>query len=200
MTRKSLRRRSHGVRNAAAVLVLLMAAVAAVAYVGLRGNGDSSQMFGAGAQAPMFSLTEVNGSTFNLANYVGKSDVLLFFNEGLSCSPCLQQMVDIDRDYSTFSKMGVVVASITTDSASDMATWAANNGIANMAVLADSSLNVDQQYSTLYAGSMHPGMAPGHTFILVDKNGTIIWREDYGTYTMYVPMGSLLSSVRSAIS
>ncbi len=199
MTKKSLRKRNHAARNAAVVLTLLVAAIAAIAYVGTQGNGNTTGLLGAGAQAPLFSLPGVNGSTFSLGNYTGKSDVLLFFNEGLSCSPCLQQMVDIDRDYSTFSKMGVVAVSITTNSMSDMATWAQTNKITNMMVLADSSLNVDHEYTTLNAGSMHPGMAPGHTFILVDKDGNIVWRKDYGTYTMYVPMNELIASVQSAV-
>ncbi len=199
MTRKkSLRRQSHGARNAAVVVGLLVAASAAIIYVAMQGNGTPTGLLGVGAQAPAFSLTGVNGSSFNLASYAGKSDVLLFFNEGLSCSPCLQQMVDIDRNYSTFGDMGIVVASITTDSASGMTTWSQNNRISNMMVLTDPSLTVDREYDTLFAGSMHPGMAPGHTFILVGKDGTILWRQDYGSYTMYVPMNQLIASVKAA--
>lgn len=159
-------------------------------------------MLQAGQEAPQFELASVvNGSTFNLANYANKSDVLLFFNEGLSCSPCLQQMVDIDKDYSAFRQMGLTVVSITTDSPSSLGTWAHNNGISNMMILSDSSLNVDTAYTTMGAetGSMHPGMAPGHTFILVSKDGKILWREDYGTSTMYVPMDQLIAAVKSAL-
>ena len=200
--RRPLRRQSHGTRNALVVLALIVAAVASIAYVGLVGTGGSSAMLGAGQEAPEFELpSAVNGSMFNLASYVNRSDVLLFFNEGLSCSPCLQQMVDIDSNYSTFAKMGLTVVSITTDPASSLGTWAGNNHISNMMVLSDSSLQVDTAYSTMSAGtgSMHPGMAPGHTFILVGKDGKILWREDYGTTTMYVPMAQLVAAVKAAL-
>ena len=111
-------------------------------------------------------------------------------------------MVDLDRNYSTFSKMGIVVVSITTDSASSLGTWAHNNGLTNMMVLPDSSSQVDNLYGTTGAGvgSMHPGMTPGHTFILIGKDGRILWREDYGTSTMYVPMNQLIAAVRSAMA
>jgi peroxiredoxin len=179
--------------------LVLVVAFATIVYVAGRPNGDNSVTLVAGDKAPEFTLTSVNGTSFDLNNYLGKSDVLLFFNEGLTCSPCLQQMVDIDRNYSTFSGMGVTVVSITTDQMSDMRMWAHNSGIGRMLVLPDQSLQVDQQYSTLYAGSMHAGSAPGHTFILVGKDGTVLWRKDYGSYTMYAPMNELIASVKSAL-
>lgn len=192
-------RRSHGTRNALLVIVSFVVAIGVIVYVAARANGGSSQMLVAGEKAPEFTLTSINGTSFNLNNYLAKSDVLLFFNEGLSCSPCLQQMVDIDRNYSAFSKMGITVVSITTNSMSDMRTWAQNNGITRMMVLPDQSLQVDQEYTTLNAGSMHAGSAPGHTFMLVGKDGNVLWRKDYGSYTMYVPMNELIASVRSAL-
>ncbi|MDV3277194.1 MAG: peroxiredoxin family protein [Nitrososphaerales archaeon] len=194
-----MRRRSHGTRNALIVIAFLVVAIAAIAYVATRANESSSAMLMAGDKAPEFVLTSVNGTSFNLNNYLAESDVLLFFNEGLTCSPCLQQMVDIDRNYSAFSGIGVTVVSITTNSMSDMKAWAQNNGITNMMVLSDQSLQVDQEYTTLYAGSMHAGSAPGHTFILVGKDGNVLWRKDYGSYTMYVPMNELIASVKSAL-
>lgn len=197
--RKSLRRRSHWTRNAIIVIVFTVAAIAAIVYVGSGANGGSSAMLVAGEKAPEFALAAVNGSSFNLSNNLGKSDVLLFFNEGLTCSPCLQQMVDMDRNYLAFSAMGITVVSITTNSMSDMRAWAQNSGITRMMVLPDQSLQVDKEYTTLFAGSMHAGSAPGHTFILVGKDGNVLWRKDYGSYTMYVPMNELIASVKSAL-
>ncbi len=200
--RKSSRKRTHAIRNAAVVIALFAAAIASVGYLVAVGNGGTSKVLLAGERAPDFTLASVvNGTSFNLTNYANKSDVLIFFNEGLSCSPCLQQMVDIDKAYPTFSDMGVTVVSITSDSSSSLGTWAHNSAISKMMVLSDSSLQVGQEYAALGSnvGSMHPGAAPGHTFILVDKNGTILWRQDYGTTTMYVQMDQLIASVKSAL-
>lgn len=200
--RKSLRRQSHGTRNLIVVIALFVGLAASIAYMVTAGNGGSEVTLTAGREAPQFELASVvNGTTFNLASYANKSDVLLFFNEGLSCNPCLQQMVDIDKDYSTFRQMGLTVVSITADSPSSLGTWAHNNGISDMMVLSDSSLQVDTAYTTMGAGtgSMHQGVAPGHTFILVGKDGRVLWREDYGTSTMYVPMNQLIAAVKSAL-
>ena len=201
--RKSLRTQGHGTRNAIIMALLFGALVVSLAYMVAVGGGGNSSMILAGQDAPKFELASVvNGTNFSLGNFANKSDVLIFFNEGLSCSPCLRQMVDIDKDYSAFRQMGLSVVSITTDSPSSLGTWAHNNGISNMMVLSDSAMQIDRMYGTMGAGtgSMHEGMAPGHTFILVDKEGKVIWRQDYGTTTMYVQMDQLLAAVRQAMA
>ncbi len=197
--RRSRRGRNRGLRNAVVIVALVLAAAAALVYTAEVGNSANAPRLVAGTEAPDFSLVSVNGTTFTLSNYLGKSDVLLFFNEGLTCSPCLQQMIDIDRNYSAFSGSGIVVVTIVTNPLSDMRTWSQNNGVAKMMVLSDQSLQVDKAYDTLYAGSMHAGSAPGHTFILVGKDGNVLWRKDYGTYTMYVQMNELIASVKAAL-
>ncbi len=199
---KPIKRRNTGTRNAIVVIALAVAAVVSISYlISLGGNGPPGIQ--AGQEAPQIQLASVtNGSTFNLASYENKSDVLLFFNEGLSCLPCLQQMVDIDNAYSSFKQMGLTVVSITTDSPSGLGTWAQNNRISKMMILSDYSQVVDKAYGTMGegTGSMHMGSAPGHTFILVGKDGKVLWRQDYGTTTMYVQMPELEAAVRSALN
>jgi len=47
-----------------------------------------------------------------------------------------------------------------------------------MPVLDDGNLSVSKAYNVLDY-SMHPGSRPGHSFVLIGKDGNIIWREDY---------------------
>ncbi len=58
--------------------------VAIVAFVFLNRGGSSNNAAGGtvGAQAGDFSLPTVGGGTFSLADYLGKKNVLLYFNEG----------------------------------------------------------------------------------------------------------------------
>lgn len=58
--------------------------VAIVAFVFLNRGGSSNNAAGGavGAQAADFSLPTVGGGTFSLADYLGKKNVLLYFNEG----------------------------------------------------------------------------------------------------------------------
>ncbi len=58
--------------------------LAIVAFVFLSRGGSANNPAGGtvGAQAADFSLPTVGGGTFSLADYLGKKNVLLYFNEG----------------------------------------------------------------------------------------------------------------------
>lgn len=154
-----------------------------------------------GRVAPDFSLSVANGGgTFHLASERNHTNVLLFFNEGLSCSPCLSQMQQLDWDAAEFRAIHVTIVSITQNSLSDLSTWATNNHVTHTVVLADPSLTVCNEYDTTGAAvSMMPGAAPGHTFILVNETGIVVWRADYGPSDMSVPDSQIYSSVQSAL-
>ena len=126
--------------------------------------------------------------------------MLLFFNEGLSCQPCLQQMTDLDQVKSQFAQLNIVAVSITGDSLNVLTNWAMSGGPKSSKILSDQSLTVSKAYDLLGADvSMMPGTASGHTFILVDKSGIIKWRQDYGPNTMYVPNDQIIAAVRRAL-
>ncbi len=49
---------------------------------------------------------------------------------------------------------------------------------------------------------MMGGAANGHSFVLINEDGVIEWRADYGgdpDYTMYVPVPNLLADMRKGI-
>lgn len=154
-----------------------------------------------GTVAPGFSLASANGGgTFDLVSERNQTNVLLFFNEGLSCSPCLAQMQQLDSDAGEFQTIHVLVVSITGDSLSDMSTWAANSHMTHTMVLADPTLSVSNAYDTTGAAvSMMPGSAPGHTFVLVDLKGVVLWRADYGPSDMSVPDSDIFTAVQSVL-
>ena len=122
---RSSKRNLLSVKIITFALVLVMAAIAigflAVDQPASQQNNPSAWV---GRQVPYFSLPEVNGSSFILQQYTNKSNVLLFFNEGLTCSPCLQQMVDLSNDYKGFQSINVTLVAITSDSKANLAQWA----------------------------------------------------------------------------
>ena len=66
----------------------------------------------------------------------------------------------------------------------------------NTIVAADEDKAVSNDYDAMEA-SMHPGVKPGHTFVLVDKAGRIVWRWDWIGHgkPMYVEVDDLYSDV-----
>ena len=193
---------AHGTSKTklAVFLLILVIAAGVIGYVALTPREESVKRVVTGSVAPDFTLPDINGGTFTLSAYRGRSNVLLFFNEGLACSPCLSQMRDLDQLNQQFTQMNIIVVSITGDQVSQLASWARSDGPRYGKVLSDQSLTASKAYDTLGADvSMMPGTAPGHTFFLVDKSGVVKWRADYGPDMMYVPNNQIIAAVKQAL-
>jgi hypothetical protein len=61
---------------------------------------------GPGEEAPPMKLRSTEGGTFNLASMRGQT-VLLYFQEGLMCQPCWNQMKDIEARWGDFKALGI---------------------------------------------------------------------------------------------
>jgi len=156
---------------------------------------------GPGAQAPNITLPSTDGSMFDLASMRGKT-VLLYFQEGVSCQPCWDQLKDIQSRSSDFRALKIdTIVSITTDPLDALKQKVADQGI-TIPVLSDRSVAVSQAYSANSYGMMGAGQ-DGHSFILVGPDGLIKWRADYGgapKYTMYVPVSNLIADIRAGLN
>ena len=156
---------------------------------------------GPGDQAPAFELPSTSGDTVALEDYRGEN-VLLYFQEGLMCQPCWDQLTDIEARMDDFAAAGVDrVVSVTTDPIDALKEKVELEGISSP-VLSDRDLSVSRQYDTNSYGMMG-GSHNGHSFILVGPDGQIRWRADYGgapDYTMYLPVENLLADLRAGIN
>jgi peroxiredoxin len=151
---------------------------------------------GIGAMAPSFTLTSGTGGQVSLADFRGKN-VLLYFQEGLSCQPCWNQIKDLEQNPAALKTAGVdAVVSITTDPANLIGRKAADEKLTTP-VLSDPSIQVSRAYNANQYGMMGE-MRDGHSFILVGPDGTIRWRADYGgkpDYTMFLPTAKMLTDL-----
>lgn len=156
---------------------------------------------GPGEQAPPIELQSTDGSTFDLAAMRGKT-VLLFFQEGLACQPCWDQMKDMESNIGQFQALGIdKIVSITTDPLDALKQKVADESISTP-VLSDPSFMVSQAYNANKYGMMD-GTSDGHSFIIVGPDGRIRWRADYGgspNYTMYVPIPSLIADIKEGLN
>jgi peroxiredoxin Q/BCP len=155
---------------------------------------------GAGKRALPLILPATTGGDFNLASYRGKQNVLLYFQEGLTCQPCWDQAAAIQKDIAKFHALGIgPIASITTDPLNLLKQKAQDEGL-TFPVLSDQGARYSTAWKTNRYQMMGMGNRDGHSFILVGKSGRILWRADYGgapKYTMYVPDDVLLTELRA---
>ncbi|HET8660864.1 MAG TPA: peroxiredoxin family protein [Micromonosporaceae bacterium] len=139
--------------------------------------------------APDFVLTNTNGTTVRLAGFRGRN-VVLYFNEGAGCQACLLQMVDIERNAAQFAAANVTVLPIVMNTAEQIKADMAANGVRTPFLIDDGA--VSAAYGTLGKG-MHEGL-PGHSFVLIDAEGTQRW---YGEYpSMFLSSADLLDQIR----
>jgi len=155
---------------------------------------------GPGAKAPPIKLPSTSGGTFDLASQRGKT-VLLYFQEGLTCQPCWDQLKDLEPQMRSLKALGIdEVVSITGDPLDQLKQKAADEGL-KTPVLSDSNLTVSNEYTANKYGMMGASR-DGHSFIVVGPTGKIEWRADYGgapDYTMFVPVPNLLADMQTGL-
>lgn len=207
---KGLRARPTGGRRgwiiAAAVVMAFALVVLYLVYRSSQGKHDTAAggsgfthvagQPGAGTAAPPFTLTSGTGAQVSLTDFRGRN-VLLYFQEGLSCQPCWDQIKDLERNQAALRTAGVdAVVSITTDPANLIGQKATDEKLTTP-VLSDPSMQVSRAYDANSYGMMGD-MRDGHSFILVGPDGTIRWRADYGgkpDYTMFLPTAKMLTDL-----
>ncbi len=132
-----------------------------------------------GKKAPNFTLESFEGKAIELEKLRGKK-VVLFFTEGLMCYPaCWNQMAAFGTD-GAFNNTDVVTFNIAVDNKSDWKQAIEKMPeLAKALVLFDNTRNVSQEYGALtLPSSMHKGQYPGHTYVILDREGIVSFIYD----------------------
>mgnify|MGYP001589827385 FL=1 len=127
-----------------------------------------------GKPMPDIQLSDKDGKTYTAADFKGKNTVL-FFNEGLMCYPaCWNQMASFGSD-ERFNGDQIQAISVVVDSAKDWQTAIAKMPqLAKATTMFDANANASRQLGILTtASSMHRGSLPGHTYVVIDKEGVV---------------------------
>ncbi len=155
---------------------------------------------GPGAEAPPIRLPSTQGGTFDLAQYRGRT-VLLYFQEGVGCEPCWDQVRDIETRMGELRGLGVDELVTIAGNPLDLLQQKAADEALTTPVLADPELTLGDTYDANQYGMMGTSTY-GHSFILIDPDGIIEWRADYGgspDYTMYVSVDDLVADLRAGL-
>lgn len=161
-----------------------------------------------GGEAPNFSLPATTEETITLSDFRSKKNVLLYFHEGLTCDPCMQQIPELEKALDEFEKLDIEVLAVSgVDSIGDLKQGLGRFGIKKIPLLSYTNANTEIDYD-LTRFSMGMGRRAGHTFILVDKNRKIVWRKDYwpgrghmvAGGTMFVNSSEIVGEVKRALN
>lgn len=107
--------------------------------------------------------------------------------------------MDLEEDWGRFADLDIELVSIMVDPLPDLAAEAEARRLEST-IASDVSKSVSELYDAMEA-SMHPGVKPGHTFVLVRKSGIIAWRSDWFGHgkPMYVEVDDLYESLSRAL-
>ena len=114
-----------------------------------------------------------------LSSLRGKN-VILFFNEGVMCYPsCWNQITALNND-KTLNNTNTVSLSINVYSTGKWEEAVTKMPeLADATVLLDTNRTVSQLYGVLNVpSSMHKGQFPGHSYVVIDKDGVVKFVKD----------------------
>ena len=134
---------------------------------------------------PEIELKDKDGRAYDLTSLRGKN-AILFFNEGLMCYPaCWNQMASFGTDQ-RFNSDDTIAISVVTDSPQEwQKAYQKMPDLAKATVLFDQGATMSHHLGILSMGSsMHTGQLPGHTYIMMDKQGVV--REVFDDANMAV--------------
>ena len=137
----------------------------------------SSQLVG--QTAPAFELADQDGNLYSPDKLKDKN-ILLSFNEGLACYPaCWDEMLALAKE-ERFAENNTVVLSVIAD---EKQSWLKAAGkmpeLKQAKVIFDQGAKISRAYDMLTMPSaMHRGALPGHTYVLIDKQGIVKYVYD----------------------
>ncbi|HWF43584.1 MAG TPA: peroxiredoxin [Candidatus Kapabacteria bacterium] len=121
-----------------------------------------------GDNAPMFKAESTNGSQISLSDYLGKSNVILYFYPEDMTSGCTVEACHFRDDQSKFKAENTVVLGVSTDSREMHQQFTAKDNL-NFPLLVDTSRAICTAYGVPVADNGH---AKRWTF-LIGKDGKI---------------------------
>ena len=128
-----------------------------------------------GDNAPDFNIESVGGEMVKLSDYKGRN-LVIFFTEGSMCYPsCWDQMFALATD-KRFNNKDTAVLSIVVDSKQEWEQIIAEKApkLSAAKILLDTDKKVSLEYGALFMeSSMHKGSFPGHSYFILDREGTV---------------------------
>ena len=121
-----------------------------------------------GEKAPVFTLTDKNGEVFNLADLLGKKNLVIYFYPKDETPGCTAEACSFRDSYEEFLKYGCEVIGISNDSPESHISFSENHNLPFI-LLTDE----DHKVQELYTVPKTAGFIPGRVTFLVDKNGII---------------------------
>ncbi len=122
-----------------------------------------------GEKCPLFSLQNQDNITINIADYIGKQNLVIYFYPKDNTKVCTAQACEFRDRMNDFAKLDSVVFGVSSDSVASHKKFALENNIL-FDILSDNDKSVRKLFGI--KGNVF-GLIPGRETYVIDKNGII---------------------------
>ncbi len=144
-------------------------------------------------KAPGFTLPDSEGAMVSLADFAGKK-VLLIFYPGDDTPVCTAQLCDYRNNVTEFTKRGIAVVGISSDSPQSHKSFAERNSLP-FTLLSDTEKKTAKAYDALgFLGISQ------RAYALIDENGIVLLAYSDFLPITYQPMKELLAKIDAGVS
>ena len=135
-------------------------------------------MLEVGIKAPDFTLSDQNGDTRKLSDYLGKKVVLYFYPKAMT-SGCTKQACGFGELYPSFTEKGAVVIGVSRDSSASLKKFEEKYNLP-FTLLSDPDKSVHMLYDVWKEKKNYGKVSMGvvRTTYLIDETGIIIRAND----------------------
>jgi thioredoxin-dependent peroxiredoxin len=140
--------------------------------MGCSHNNKSNEMspikIAVGDKAPLFTLPDKDGKVVNFADYIGKSNIVLYFYPKDESYGCTKEACSFRDNYEDFKEAGAEVIGISSDDEASHREFAAHHKLPFI-LLSDR----DRAVSKLYGVGKSLGIFAGRVTFVIDRQGVI---------------------------
>ena len=129
---------------------------------------DMVQNIEIGSKAPEFSLPDQQGKRVNLSDYLGKTNLVVYFYPKDESYGCTKEACSFRDNYEVFREAGAEVIGISSDDVASHQAFAANHKLPFI-LLSDKDRSVAGRYGV----GKSLGILPGRVTFVIDKQGII---------------------------
>lgn len=129
---------------------------------------DMAQNIEIGSKAPEFSLPDQQGKRVNLSDFLGKTNLVVYFYPKDESYGCTKEACSFRDNYEVFKEAGAEVIGISSDDIASHQAFAANHKLPFI-LLSDKDKTVAGKYGV----GKSLGILPGRVTFVIDKHGII---------------------------
>jgi len=145
-----------------------------------------------GNPAPVFTLPATSGGDVSLADFQGRTNVLLAFFPLAFTSTCTAENCAFSEDFDQFATAGTVVLPISVDSVPTLKEYKAKYRM-KQDLLSDFKRDVSRSYGTL----LEDKFFSNRSYFLIDKQGVLRWMHTEAKLGDRRDDAELLRTIRS---